>query len=99
MTIDHLLDALRTVIDPEVGINIVDLGLIYELSIEEGAVEVSMTMTSPACPMGDYLCEQARAAIQKQAPEAKSVVIKLVFDPPWSQERISEAAKSQLGWT
>lgn len=92
-------EALLEVIDPEVGINIVDLGLVYRIEVADRRVEVDITMTSPACPLGAHLRETADAAIRRWLPEAESVDVHLVWDPPWTPERMSPKARDQLGWT
>lgn len=92
-------DALETVIDPEVGINIVDLGLVYDVAVSAERVTVSMTLTSPACPMGNHLAEESREAIREKVPASVEVEVKLVWDPPWNPEKMSDKAKKQLGWT
>jgi metal-sulfur cluster biosynthetic enzyme len=95
---ETLRAALRDVIDPEVGINIVDLGLVYGVSVEAERVQVDMTMTSPACPMGDMLLEEVEAALKRVLPNAWEFVVELVWEPPWSPELMSEPARTQLGW-
>ncbi|MCW8907782.1 MAG: metal-sulfur cluster assembly factor [Sedimenticola sp.] len=90
--------ALETVIDPEVGINIVDLGLVYDVAASAERVTVSMTLTSPACPMGSLLADESREAIQAKVPPSVAVEVKLVWEPPWSPEKMSDKAKKQLGW-
>jgi metal-sulfur cluster biosynthetic enzyme len=90
--------ALRSVIDPEVGMNVVDLGLVYGIEIAPDRVRVAMTMTTPACPMGSMITEDAREAIRDIAPEGTDIVVDLVWDPPWSPERMSENAKRHFGW-
>lgn len=97
MTQEQILEALKQVIDPELGINIVDLGLVYSVEIKDGQVQVAMTMTTPACPLHTYLTSMAEAAIWQRVPEVKSVEIILVWDPPWHPAMMSEAAKQQLG--
>ncbi|HLA79218.1 MAG TPA: metal-sulfur cluster assembly factor, partial [Vicinamibacteria bacterium] len=67
--VPRVRDALREVIDPELGINIVDLGLVYRIEAEAGRLSVAMTMTSPACPLGEHLSAQAEAAVRRAAPE------------------------------
>ncbi|WP_233204355.1 iron-sulfur cluster assembly protein [Cryobacterium sp. Y62] len=99
--LDQVLDQLKTVFDPELPVNVVDLGLIYlcqEELLAEGShrVEVKMSMTAPGCGMGDVLKEDARTAIQA-VPGVSDIDIELVWDPPWGQDRMSEAAKLQLG--
>lgn len=91
--IDALRDALRSVIDPEVGMNIVDLGLVYRLAIEDGAVVVEMTMTSPACPLGDLIIEEVDEVLRRSLPAGTAVDLRLVWEPPWSPERMSEKAR------
>jgi metal-sulfur cluster biosynthetic enzyme len=90
--------ALREVIDPEVGINIVDLGLVYRIAVEGARVEVTMTMTSPACPLGDYLSGEAERAIRAHVPAAEAVKVTIVLEPAWSPEKMSDTARRQLGW-
>ncbi|HKI99126.1 MAG TPA: metal-sulfur cluster assembly factor [bacterium] len=98
ITAAEVEDALRGVDDPEIGINVVDLGLVYGVRVEGDAVEIDLTMTSPACPLGAYLEEQVQAAVREAAPEAGEVRVALVWDPPWGPERMSPAAKRELGW-
>ena len=93
----RVLDALRQVVDPELGVNIVDLGLVYGTEIREGVVHVKMTMTTPACPMEELLMEMVHSAILGEIPDARSVEVDLVWEPVWKPDMMSEAAKSQLG--
>ena len=92
-------EALRTVEDPEAGMSIVDLGLVYAITVETGRVQVEMTMTSPACPVGAYLVDEAAAAIRAIAPEGTDVQVELVWEPPWTPERMSPEAQSRFGWS
>lgn len=94
----QVMKVLRTIVDPEIGINIVDLGLVYSVEVGQGQVHVSMTLTTPACPAGQYLAERAEAAIQRHIPEIKSARVEVVWKPPWSLEMMSDQAKEQLGW-
>jgi len=91
-------DALRSVVDPEAGMNIVDLGLIYGVEVQADAVRVDMTMTTAACPMADMLVEQARAAVAAILPPATQVEVKLVWDPPWTPDKMSGVAREFFGW-
>lgn len=91
--------ALKTVEDPEAGMNIVDLGLVYGISVEPGKVRVEMTMTSPACPVGAFLVDESAAAIRAVAPEGTDVQVELVWEPPWTPERMSPEAQSRFGWS
>jgi len=95
---DTLLAALRTVDDPEAGMNIVDLGLVYGVEATPPAAKVRMTMTSPACPLGDYLSDAVRDALLARFPEITQVDIELVWEPPWTPERMSEEARNFFGW-
>lgn len=92
-----VLEALRGVLDPEIGINVVDLGLIYDVAVEEGGVRVCMTMTTPACPLGPMMQNDAVAAIREALPNLGNVAVDIVWDPPWQQSMMSEAARRQLG--
>jgi len=93
----ELLDALKQVIDPELMVNIVDLGLVYEVSQDEaGKVSVEMTLTSPACPVGPQIIQQSKMALENLA-DVTTAEIKLVMSPPWSPERMTEDARDQLG--
>lgn len=91
-------EALRGVVDPEVGVNVVDLGLVYRIAREEGSIAVDLTMTSAACPMGEMIVAEAEAALARALPAGVAPRIALVWDPPWTPERMSEKAKSALGW-
>lgn len=95
----RVTEALRQVVDPELGINIVDLGLVYGSEVRDGQVHVTMTMTTPACPMEELLMEMVHASILRELPEARSVEVDLVWDPAWKPEMMSPAAKAQLGRT
>jgi metal-sulfur cluster biosynthetic enzyme len=92
------MKVLGTIVDPEIGINIVDLGLVYSVEVNQGHVHVTMTLTTPACPAGQYLAERAEAAIQRDIRDVKSASVEVVWDPPWSFEMMSDLAKQQLGW-
>ena len=99
MTETQVRKTLKGVIDPELGINIVDLGLIYEVKIEGKRVEIVMTLTTPGCPLGGFFCDQVREAVAAGLKiESEQVGVEIVFDPPWSQELMSEEAKAQLGF-
>jgi metal-sulfur cluster biosynthetic enzyme len=93
---DSILDALRTVKDPELNVNIVDLGLVYTIQAKEDEVDVEMTLTSPACPAGPEILRNAVAAIETLEGISKANV-KLVMSPPWSPDRMSDAARDELG--
>ena len=89
-------EALRYVVDPELGVNIVDLGLVYRIEVEGACVRVAMTMTSPACPMVDYLKELIDSAITQRVPGVAHVDIVIEWEPPWDPEMMSDEARRQL---
>jgi metal-sulfur cluster biosynthetic enzyme len=91
-------EALRSVDDPEVGMSIVDLGLVYRIDVAPGRVHVEMTMTSPSCPLGDLMSENARRAVGAVVPAGVEVDIELVWEPPWTPDRMSEEARQIFGW-
>ena len=99
MNDDDILAALRAVVDPELGINIVDLGLVYRAERFGDVIAVRMTMTTPSCPLGEMLLDEVRAVLQRQFPQAAEVSVELVWDPPWSAELMSQTARAQLGVT
>ena len=99
MTEEDVRQALRSVEDPEAGMSVLDLGLVYGIALEPGRVRVQMTMTSPACPATDYLVDEAAAAIRAVAPEGTDVEVALVWDPPWTPERMSAEAQKRFGWS
>ena len=93
----RLVEALRTVYDPEIPVNIYDLGLIYRLEVDErGVVLVEMTLTAPACPVAGMMPGMVEGAV-RQVPGVTDVQVELVWDPPWTQERMTEEAQLQLG--
>jgi FeS assembly SUF system protein len=92
-----VLDALRTVHDPEIPVNIVELGLIYELVVKQGGiVYIEMTLTTPACPVAQSMPGEVEAAVRGVAG-VNDVRVKLVWSPPWDRDRMSEEAKLELG--
>jgi metal-sulfur cluster biosynthetic enzyme len=93
----QIMDALRQVVDPELGVNIIDLGLVYDVDVQNSEVRVRMTLTTPGCPLMGPMLGMAEAAIQQAVPEVTSVKIELVWDPPWDPSKMSAAAKRQLG--
>jgi len=99
--VERVIEQLKTVFDPEIPVNVVDLGLVYACDahpIEGGGhrVEIKMSMTAPGCGMGDVLKEDARARVQ-EVPGVVEVDVEIVWDPPWDKSRMSEAARLELG--
>lgn len=95
---EEILAALRHVVDPEIGINVVDLGLVYEADMQDGDVRVVMTMTTAACPLGESITEEAKTAIRQHVRGVTSVSVDLVWEPPWQPSMMSAAARERLGW-
>ena len=94
---DDVTDALSNVIDPELGLDFVELGLIYGVEIDGGTVSVTFTLTAPACPIGPQVSEQMQEFVG-ELPAVTEVVTSMVFAPPWSPEKMSEDAKFALGY-
>jgi metal-sulfur cluster biosynthetic enzyme len=90
--------ALRNVIDPEAGMNIVDLGLVYGIAIAPDSVHITMTMTTPACPLSAMIMEDAQREIRAVTPAAAEIDVQLVWEPPWNASMLSEHAKEHFGW-
>jgi FeS assembly SUF system protein len=95
---DKVVEALRTCFDPEIPVNIYELGLIYNIDVDPaGAVGVQMTLTSPMCPAAGSLPPEVQAKVQA-IPGVTAAKVDVVWDPPWTQDRMSEAARVQLGF-
>ncbi|TDM12504.1 metal-sulfur cluster assembly factor [Macrococcus lamae] len=94
---DSILGALENVIDPELGIDIVNLGLVYNVDMDEdGVTTVDMTLTSMGCPMGPQIIDQVKTALG-ELPEIKETVVNIVWNPPWNKDMMSRYAKIALG--
>lgn len=93
----EVMSALRKVYDPETCLNVVDLGLIYGVAVQDGAVEVSMTLTTPACPAGEAIRDGVDRAL-RSLPGVAAVDVEVTFEPPWTPERISAEGRAALGW-
>lgn len=93
---EHVDQVLRTVYDPEIPVNILDLGLVYERHIDGRDVTIHMTLTAPACGMGEVLCAEVAQRL-RLVPNVGEVEVKLVFEPPWDRGMLSEVAKLELG--
>ncbi len=98
-TKEEVIGVLKKCYDPEIPINIYDLGLVYDIGIDEqtGKVDVRMTLTAPGCPASAYINADVRRKIE-QLPDVKEATVNIVWDPPWSPEMMSETAKKQFGW-
>jgi metal-sulfur cluster biosynthetic enzyme len=98
MTEKQIREALKQILDPEIGVNIVDLGLVYTIEIKPEEVYIQLTMTSPACPLHGVITRNMDQVLRRTFPDLGPMTIELVWEPPWSPEMMSEAAKKQLGW-
>ena len=92
----EVMEALKDVYDPEIPVNVVDLGLVYDLKVEDGDVKVKMTLTFPGCGMGPYIAQQAEWAIA-ELEAVEDVEVEMVFEPPWNADMISDEGKAALG--
>jgi metal-sulfur cluster biosynthetic enzyme len=88
---EQITEALREVFDPELGMSVVDLGLIYDVAIDAGRVRITMTLTTQGCPLHDSMTEWVRQAVGR-IPGVEDVVVVIVFDPPWTPDRIQQDA-------
>lgn len=91
-----VLQALKNVNDPEIGMNIVDLGLVYRAERTPNGIEVALTLSTPSCPLSEMLIEEVQGALQARFADAPVIRVELVWDPPWTPERMSETARRQL---
>jgi metal-sulfur cluster biosynthetic enzyme len=98
MTEEQIRNALCAVYDPEIGVNIVDLGLVYAVNIKEQDVFIDLTMTTPACPLHEVIIRNMKDVLARAFPDLGKVEVELVWEPQWTPEMMSEAAKKQLGW-
>lgn len=95
---DRLRLLLRRVVDPEIGLNIVDLGLVYGVEVAPEHVRIALTMTSPACPLSDVVIADVEAALAPELPENCRLDVDLVWEPPWEPSMIQPEARAKLGW-
>ncbi len=96
LTLDEVYEALRDVYDPEIPINVVDLGLIYDVKVEEANVDIKMTLTFAGCGMGPYIAQQAEWRLA-ELENIDDINVEMVFDPPWTPDMITEEGKKLLG--
>lgn len=94
----EIVNVLKTIYDPEIPVNVYDLGLIYELDVDEyNNVDMKMTLTAPNCPIADFMVEEVRSKIANM-PETSKVTVELTFEPPWTPDMMSEEARLDLGF-
>lgn len=99
ITEESVRAALRGVVDPEAGMNIVDLGLVYGVEVSANKLHVDLTMTTPACPMGEMILDDAKQALEALVPASVEIDLNLVWDPPWSPDKMSAHAREHFGWS
>ena len=97
VTEEQVRQALKNVHDPEIGINIEDLGLVYDVEVENGTIHIDMTLTSPGCPVGPQIISSAQREVGK-LEGIEEVFVQLVWSPLWSPDMMSEEAKDELGY-
>ena len=96
-TEEEVIEVIRSIFDPEIPVNIYDLGLIYDIRIKsDGYIEVDMTLTSPNCPVAESLPQEVKIKVE-ELPGVKNTKMNIVFDPPWRKDMMSEEAKLELG--
>lgn len=93
-----IVQALEQVVDPEVALNIVDVGLVYGVTIAAGRMDVNMTMTSAACPVTDVIVDDVENALDDAMPPELKIHVEVVWEPPWTPERMSGRARAFMGW-
>lgn len=98
MTEDQVFETLRAVIDPELGVNIVDLGLVYDVQLADSSLYIALTMTTPACPLSEHVLSETEAVIRQRFPALQDLKIELVWEPLWNPMMMSWAARETLGW-
>lgn len=94
---EEIVKMLKTVFDPEIPINVYDLGLIYKIDINENNVTIDMTLTAPGCPMADFIAEDVKQKVQS-IKGVENVTVNIVFEPVWNKDMMSEEAKLELGY-
>jgi metal-sulfur cluster biosynthetic enzyme len=95
---EPIVAALRNVVDPEVALSIVDVGLVYGVTVTDDRLHVLLTMTSAACPVADDIIEEVETELDRVAPASLPIEVELVWDPPWTPDRMSERAKRFMSW-
>jgi metal-sulfur cluster biosynthetic enzyme len=96
-TQDEVLTVLKEVEDPEIGVNVVDLGLVYNVAVNDSSVNVEMTLTAPGCPMHETIARAAEMAIET-LPDVKDAHVQMVWNPPWTPDRLTDEGRRLLGF-
>lgn len=93
-----ILKALRSVVDPEVAMNILDVGLVYRVTVDERKLHLQVTMTSAACPVADVILDDIESALEHEMPAEIQIEVEVVWEPPWTSDNMSDEAKRFMGW-
>jgi metal-sulfur cluster biosynthetic enzyme len=93
-----IVNALERVVDPEVALNIVDVGLVYGVVVKDNRIDLNVTMTSAACPVTDVIVEDIETQLDRDLPPDMLIHVELVWEPPWTPERMSDQARGFMGW-
>ena len=93
---ERVVEALKKVYDPEIPVNVYDLGLVYGIEVEDKKVKIRMTLTAPGCPLAAYLPSLIEETVKREVPEVEDVKVEMVWDPPWTPLRITEAGRRRL---
>ena len=96
VTMEDIMKALKECYDPEIPVNVWDLGLIYDVAVDDDKVHVKMTLTAPGCPMHSFISQEVKEKLQTVSG-VKEATVEVVWDPPWSPDKMSQEAKTQLG--
>ncbi|NUN47645.1 MAG: metal-sulfur cluster assembly factor [Candidatus Brocadiae bacterium] len=97
-TVARVLELLTEIIDPELGIDLVNLGLVYGVEVDGHDVKIDLTLTSASCPVGPQILEGMKRTLGRNVPGIRAIDINVVYDPPWTAERMSATARSMMGW-
>jgi metal-sulfur cluster biosynthetic enzyme len=92
-----ILDCILEVMDPEIGLSVVDLGLVYQATRDDDGIEVALTLTTRACPLGEMIVEDTRERLARRFQDAPRIIVTLVWNPPWHPDRITERGRALLG--
>ena len=98
LTIENIIERIKTVYDPEIPVNIYDLGLIYDIKVAERDVNIIMTLTTATCPAAAFMSEEVKNVVY-ELPDVKEVSVEVVYEPRWTRDKMSEEAKEALGWS
>ena len=96
---DKIIDAIKTCYDPEIPVDLWNLGLIYNISIKDNDIDITMSLTTPGCTMGQYMADDIRSKLIEQLKNIRNVNVEVVFDPPWQPEMMTDEGRKKLGFS